>query len=313
MIDTDQLAASVRLAPCARPPGKPAGYHCWHDLLFVHWRLSPEVLRPFVPAALELDTWEGDAWLGIVAFRMSGVRPRWFPALPGVSAFAETNLRTYVHHQGQAPGVLFLSLDAAHRLAVRIARWRWRLPYYFARMGVAKVGGRVEYRSSRNSQSGQGRTNLAARLLAEPVASAPGFAQLATEPAASAPGFFARPLPDGRGSVVGAKPVASAPVSAHSRRPVIAPRPAAPGTLEFFLAERYFMYVPGLTSRRDEVRRGQVHHSPYELVPAELLVAEESLSTAAGLPDLPTPSHAMYSAGVSVEVFPLKRLERGKA
>lgn len=225
----------------------------------MHWRLPAKVLRPLVPPRLELDTWEGDAWLGIVAFRMSGVRPWWFPALPRVSAFAETNLRTYVHCQGDAPGVLFLSLDAANRLAVRVARRRWRLPYYHARMTIDRRGDVIEYHSRRDSGSHAGRTHFLARLDSDGDAKS------------------------------------------------IATRHAEPGSLEFFLAERYWMYVPDL-SGNGLIRRGQVHHSPYPLVGAELLTAEESLSSAAGLPPLPAPCHAMFSPGVSVEVFGLSEL-----
>lgn len=58
----------------------------WHDLLFAHWSLQPEVLRPLIPPMLELDTFDGSAWLGIVPFRMAGVRPHFIPELPGLSA-----------------------------------------------------------------------------------------------------------------------------------------------------------------------------------------------------------------------------------
>src|SRR5205807_4139525 len=80
---TDLLPLAERLAPRQRPPGSPCGYHRWHDLLFIHWRLPPSVLRPVVPAGLDIDTWDGDAWLGVVAFDMTGVRPWWSPAVPG--------------------------------------------------------------------------------------------------------------------------------------------------------------------------------------------------------------------------------------
>ena len=81
------------------------------DLLFAHWPLDPAVLRPLVPAALELDTIDGRAWLGIVPFRMEDVAPRGLPAIPGLSVFPELNVRTYVAYRG-SPGVWFLSLDA---------------------------------------------------------------------------------------------------------------------------------------------------------------------------------------------------------
>ena len=64
----------------------------WHDLLFMHWSVHPAVLRPFIPPALELETFDGMAWLGIVPFRIAGVGPRLVPPLPWISAFAERNV-----------------------------------------------------------------------------------------------------------------------------------------------------------------------------------------------------------------------------
>ncbi|MGE5191746.1 MAG: YqjF family protein [Deltaproteobacteria bacterium] len=138
-----------RIAATAHPAGRPIGHHCWTDLLFVHWRLPAEVVRPLLPAELTLDTWEGDAWVGLVPFYMSRVRPWWSPPVPGVSYFCETNVRTYVHFRGREPGVWFFSLDASNSLAVRIARWRWHLPYFRAEMSLARVGDSVRYSSRR--------------------------------------------------------------------------------------------------------------------------------------------------------------------
>ena len=120
----------------------------WHDLLFMHWPIRPEVLCPLIPAALELDTFDGWAWLGVVPFRMTGVRPRLLPAFPYISAFPELNVRTYVKTPGRS-GVWFFSLDAASWLAVRMARAWYGLPYYDARMQVGQEGETVHYRSTR--------------------------------------------------------------------------------------------------------------------------------------------------------------------
>lgn len=120
----------------------------WLDLLFAHWPVEAEALRPMIPKRLEIDTFEGAAWLGIVPFRMAEVTPRFVPALPGLSAFAELNVRTYVSLD-ERPGVWFFSLDATQKLAVRIARWAWKLPYYDADMSVERDAGWVHYRSHR--------------------------------------------------------------------------------------------------------------------------------------------------------------------
>jgi uncharacterized protein YqjF (DUF2071 family) len=101
----------------------------WHDLLFAHWPLPTEALAPLLPDGVELDLFDGEAWLGIVPFRMSGVRLRRLPPLPGTGAFPELNVRTYVRAGGK-PGVWFFSLDARSALAVAIARAWFRLPYH---------------------------------------------------------------------------------------------------------------------------------------------------------------------------------------
>lgn len=120
----------------------------WHDLLFAHWPVPADALAPRLPRGLALDTFDGQAWLGIVPFRLSGLRPRWMPPSPGVSAFLEVNVRTYVTAGGK-PGVWFLSLDASSRLAVRGARLLFRLPYHHARMRAEWQAGGMRYESHR--------------------------------------------------------------------------------------------------------------------------------------------------------------------
>jgi uncharacterized protein YqjF (DUF2071 family) len=131
------------------PPREPWAMRMrWHDLLFMHWAVDVESLRRLIPPPLEIDTYDGRAWLGIVPFHMSNVRMRWTPALPWLSAFGELNIRTYVTAEGK-PGVWFFSLDAANRVAVRAARWNWHLPYFDARMHVSCRDGWIEYDSRR--------------------------------------------------------------------------------------------------------------------------------------------------------------------
>ena len=164
-----------RLGPCRRPNERVAGYHVWSDLLFAHWRVPVELLRPLIPRELEIDTFEGEAWLGLVPFHMSEVRPRWFPALPFVSEFHETNIRTYVHFEGRDPGVWFLSLDAACRLAVEVARWKWHLPYFRAKMDLRRDGDEVHYSSWRidHRSSRRADVEVSARI-GEPLNPEPG-------------------------------------------------------------------------------------------------------------------------------------------
>jgi uncharacterized protein YqjF (DUF2071 family) len=121
---------------------------CWRDLLFMHWPVPEGALRPLVPPALRLDAFDGSAWLGVVPFRMAGVRPRFLPAVPWLSGFPELNLRTYVTAGGK-PGIWFFSLDAGNPVAVRLARTTFHLPYFDAEMSCDVADDEVRYRSVR--------------------------------------------------------------------------------------------------------------------------------------------------------------------
>ncbi len=107
----------------------------WLELLFAHWKVPVEHLQKQLPASLELDLYEGCAYLGVVPFRMSDVKLRGTPSVPGLSEFLELNVRTYVT-VGGVPGVYFFSLDASNAIAVRIARAWYHLPYYDAKMAL---------------------------------------------------------------------------------------------------------------------------------------------------------------------------------
>jgi uncharacterized protein YqjF (DUF2071 family) len=120
----------------------------WSELLFAHWPIDAETIARALPAGLELDTFDGRAWLGVVPFRMSDVGLRRFPSLPGLAEFPELNVRTYVARDGK-PGVWFFSLDAANALAVHAARGWFRLPYFHARMSCVRSGDAIEYSSER--------------------------------------------------------------------------------------------------------------------------------------------------------------------
>ncbi len=201
----------------------------WHDLLFAHWPVKPQALQSLLPPGLELDTFDGEAWLGVVPFRMSGIRGRFMPPLPGASAFPELNLRTYVK-VGDKPGVWFFSLDAQHRLAVRVARLTFGLPYFDADMSCSIDAGTVTYASHRTHKR-------------------------------AAPADF-------RGSYRPAGPMFEAKA----------------GTLEHWLTERYCLYAcrPG-----GRLRRGDIHHNPWPLQPAEADLGHNAMTEQIGvtLPD----------------------------
>lgn len=125
----------------------------WLEFPFLHWDVDPDLIRPLVPPELELDTADGRAWVGVIPFRMEGVTLFGMPDLPFFSRFHELNVRTYVKRDGK-PGVYFLSLDANNRLAVRIARAWFKLPYYDAVMGSMRDGERYAYKSRRTHRNG---------------------------------------------------------------------------------------------------------------------------------------------------------------
>jgi uncharacterized protein YqjF (DUF2071 family) len=234
-----------RVGPTRRPERLAIGYQRWESMLFLHWPLDPEVLRPLVPARLDLDTCEGHAWLGLTLFTVSGARVRGLPELPLLSRFNEVNVRTYVHLGGRDPGVWCLSLDASNLAAAAVARSSLGLPYFPARISRGHVGAVQSYRVQR-WQSGE-------------------RAALSASWRASSGDFIARP-----------------------------------GTLEYFLTERYFLYSRALGRK---LLRQQVHHRPWVLCAAERVELTTSLERAAGVPDRSQAPLAHDSPGVEAELF----------
>lgn len=262
-----------RIGPTVRPQDSPIGYQTWSQLTFLHWKVPVAALRPLIPSTLKIDTFNGDAWLGLVPFYMSSVRPWWSPPVPGVSYFCETNLRTYVHLEGTQPGVWFFSLDAANRLAVWIARNRWCLNYYHATMSLEPTadGCGINYYSQR--PDGSGRVDVQVQI--------------------------------GDRVPVGWDPVScdsAADAQANNETPMN-PEVLQTDSLEFFLAERYLLYS---TDRVGRLYRGQVHHRPYPLHSAQLLRCQQSLTNASGINVADSPDHVLFSPGVTVDIFPLR-------
>lgn len=219
-------------------------FQSWRQLLFIHWRIPAEVLRPCVPSELELEEYDGSAWVGLVPFRLTGLRPRLLPAIPRISEFLEMNLRTYVRRNDR-PGIFFFTLEAESRLAVAAARATYRLPYHHARMSLREDGEWTHYQSRRASALG--------------------------------------------------------PEFVGSYRPVAAAFEPTPGTLERFLTERYALYTVLGNGR---VLRGDIHHSPWRLQPAEAEIERNTLLTAYGIrpPDQSPLLH--YSARQDAFVWP---------
>ncbi len=147
----------------------------WHDLLFLHWPVPEDQLRPLVPDSLAIETRCGSAWIGVIPFTMTDVAPRGVPALPQISSTPEINVRTYVTDETH-PGVWFCSLDAQNPLAVGLARVFFHLPYYRARMrSESDKEGWIYYRTTRlNREQGPVRFHARYRPSGEPFRPEPG-------------------------------------------------------------------------------------------------------------------------------------------
>ncbi len=142
-----------RLSILERPDGIPIMHQSWGKLLFMHWPIDAALLRDHIPKQLEIDTFEGSAWIGVIPFTMWGIRASFLPPVPGTDAFHELNVRTYVHVDG-VPGVWFFSLDAANRLAVWGARQFYYLPYFNAEMKLEQEAETISYSSIRQDDDG---------------------------------------------------------------------------------------------------------------------------------------------------------------
>jgi len=121
----------------------------WRNLSFLHWEVDPEKLMPYIPEGVEIDFFEGKSYVGLIPFQMKNVRPRFLPAVPGISTFPEFNIRTYVKKNGKA-GVLFLTLDAQSRITCAYAPRAYGLPYNYAKCKLKIKEDNFEWESRRN-------------------------------------------------------------------------------------------------------------------------------------------------------------------
>lgn len=119
--------------PYPLPPNKWIYYHEWNNALFLHWKVPLQSLRKLVPIEFEIDTFDGNAYISLVAFSMQEIRPKYLPSVEFISNFDEINLRTYIKN-GNKTGVYFLQIEAEKSLSVFIAKFLSGLPYQKAEM-----------------------------------------------------------------------------------------------------------------------------------------------------------------------------------
>ncbi len=204
----------------------------WRNLLFAHWRVPRDVLQKLIPEPLEVDVFDGSAWVGVVPFRMCEIRGR---LMPFHIDFLELNVRTYVKF-GERHGVYFFSLDADHSLSVWGARTFYGLPYYRAKMSYENKNGVIKYSSKR----------LGAGSSAE---------------------FSAEYEPTGQAEI------------------------AEPGTLPYFLTERYCLMI----AQGGVVHRTDIHHAPWRLAPVRASIAANTMHEPLGLSFDSAPDSLLYA------------------
>ena len=261
-----------RLSIRQRPRGLPLMHQNWGKLLFMHWPIGADVLRPLIPAQLSIDTFDGSAWIGVVPFTMWGIRASLLPSIPWISAFHELNVRTYVHYQG-VPGVWFFSLDAASRLAVSVARRFYHLPYFNAEMDLGQNGNTIDYSSERVDTLTYGEFFRPERAGFPADLDVHRFRDRARAKL-NVNWTIGEPLP-----------------------------PSKPDSLAFFLTERYCLY----SLRRGQIYRSRIFHAPWPLRSATVNSYQSTMDESLGLSVLTDIPLLHYAQSIAVDIWPLKR------
>jgi uncharacterized protein len=245
-----ELTDLDRLAVRERPQGQPLMHQTWGKLLFMHWRIDAKLLRPFIPEPLQIDEFDGSAWIAIAPFTMWDIRafPPFIPPIPGLNSAHELNVRTYVHYD-RAPGVWFFSLDCNSAAAVLGARSFFHLPYFNADIDLKEHDSKIDYSLRRTDDP---------------------------------PADF-----DASWKIGDTIPYSH------------------PGSLEFFLTERYCLY----TADEGQLYRARIHHQPWPLQKAELLSFTSTVIESQGLPTPQGDPLLHYCEELSVEIWPLAHLK----
>ncbi|HJR05944.1 MAG TPA: DUF2071 domain-containing protein [Pyrinomonadaceae bacterium] len=226
-----------------RPDGLPLMEHHWGKLLFMHWPISVERLRPLVPPQLTIDTFDGEAWIGVTPFTMWDVRLSFTPPVPYLSDFHELNVRTYVLRDGM-PGVWFFSLNTNSSMTVFGARTFYFLPYFNAQIDLRQEDDTIHYNLRRDDAERPARFDATWKI--------------------------GKDLPE-----------------------------SEPGTLEFFLTERYCLY----SASGESIYRARIHHKPWPLRQATLISHESDIVESDYLPKPKGKPLVHYAESLAVDVW----------
>jgi len=126
-----EILSTTDHRPWQLPNERWKAYQQWNRVLFLHWKVEHKALRYFVPKDIEIDLFEGDPWVSLVAFTMERIRPRYLPPLPAISNVHEINIRTYVRREGKS-GINFMSLEGGTRISCSLARLLTGIPYRYS-------------------------------------------------------------------------------------------------------------------------------------------------------------------------------------
>ena len=258
LANMEEITGIDRLAVRERPVGRPLMHQSWGKLLFMHWRIEAECFRALLPKQLEIDTFDGSAWIAIAPFTMWDTRalPGLLPPIPGFSSMHELNVRTYVHFE-RVPGVWFFSLDCNSAAAVLGARAFYFLPYYKADIELKQEASTIDYSLVR---------------VGDPPRDSRVGRHVRTE--------FRAVWTIGE----------NIPVS-------------EPGSLEFFLTERYCLY----SERAGEIYRARIHHAPWPLQKASLSLLNSTMIESLGLATPKDDPLLHYAEELRVDIWPLRR------
>ncbi|MCA0971183.1 DUF2071 domain-containing protein [Halobacillus litoralis] len=229
-------------------PEKWIMHQTWEELVFMHWPVPEEMLRPHIPKAFELDLYDGQAWIAVVPFRMNHIHFKGMPPVQFGNHLLELNVRTYVTFKGE-PGVYFVTLDANHPLGVFLARTLFGLPYVHASIQLKQTPSRFSY-VSRRTHKGYPTAHFHASFLT-------------TSP----------------------------------------PIPSEPGSLIYWLTERYCLWV----TRGNSVYKGPIYHKNWSLQKAEADIYTNQLMDFLPSRLFKKPPMTYYSKSLETFIFPFEK------